>query len=103
VAQHGVGPARQNGSHEDTAPFELAMTDRIDTLVNAVKPSPGQPSLDRTGVETHSDQLPVGHNSVLPISQFGDLLVTCLRFPSHVLGKCRQVWNSPPGGAQPRR
>ena len=91
MTQHRLGSAGQDGGHEDTAPFEPAMTDCIDPLVHAVEPAPRHPCLDRPRVEPHLDQLPQGHDAVLPIGQFRDPPVTCLRFPSYVLGKCRHV------------
>jgi hypothetical protein len=52
------------------------MTNRIDPSVDTVKAAPGQPCLDGSRVEAQLDQLPKGHNPVLPLGQFGDLPIT---------------------------
>jgi hypothetical protein len=76
VAQDGLGPVRVNGSNEDTAPIESAVANGIDALVHTVQAAPCEPGFDGTGVEPQAQELPKGHNSVLPLGQFGDLTIT---------------------------
>jgi hypothetical protein len=76
MAQHGVGPVGQNGSDEDTAPFEPSVTDGIHASMQLVEPASRESCLDRSGVETEANQLPEGHHPVLPLGQYGDLSIT---------------------------
>jgi hypothetical protein len=91
VTQHGLGPVRQNGSNEDTAPIEPAVTDGEYPSVQTMKPSPSHPRLHGVGFEPKRDQLPQGNHSVLALGQFGYLSVTWMWFPAHVTGKASHV------------
>jgi hypothetical protein len=76
MTQDSFRPAGQNCSNENTTPVEIAVTDGIDPLVQAVKPPPPDSRFDRVGFEPERDQLPQSNHPVLPLGQFGDLTIT---------------------------
>jgi hypothetical protein len=76
VAQDRVWPTRQNGSHEDTTPFEAATTDGIDAFVDPMQPARRIPPLHSGGRKAPFEELPKGDHSMLAIRQIRQFSVT---------------------------
>jgi hypothetical protein len=76
VTQYGAGPARQNSSNEDTAPIELAVTNRVDPRMDQVQAPTRKSVLDRPKSQAEGEQLPESDHTMLAFREFRDPPVT---------------------------
>jgi hypothetical protein len=66
MAQHRIGAAREDRRHPAAALRQHAVADRVHPEVKRVKPALGDSPVDRPPPESEVEQLPAGHDSVLP-------------------------------------
>jgi hypothetical protein len=90
---------RKNRRHDPAARRYRGVPNGVRAAKELVKAPAGEPVLDGGAAKSHRKQLPIGHDTVLPLGELGDLLLTWALFVAYIEGKRAQVGHGPDGGA----
>jgi hypothetical protein len=93
MAYGGALPARQHGSHFARKRYERHVADRVHAAMKPMEVMPAHARVNRTGADSHREQLRTGHHAVLPPGEITDQPVLRHRTATRPLH--RQVNNSP--------